>query len=142
MGRPFGQLVQSLNQAADRAIQQGLQRRGFDVRPTHSAVLANIDIGTGTRATVLAERSGVTKQAIGQLVVDLEGRGFVSRVPDPTDRRAKLIQLTPTGQRLMEAAYGVISEIETELIERAGSDNVDTARAVLQTAISICSDRL
>jgi DNA-binding MarR family transcriptional regulator len=138
---PFGQLVQLAYRAADGAIQRGLQRRGFDVRMTHSAVLANIDIATGTRATVLAQRAAVSRQAIGELIDDLENRGYVRRVADPADGRAKLIQLTRKGHKLIDAAYEVIGEIETALLKEAGNKNLETARGVLRAAITICSDK-
>jgi DNA-binding MarR family transcriptional regulator len=134
---PFGQLVQLAYRAADGAIQRGLRRRGFDVRMTHSAVLANIDIATGTRATVLAERASVSKQAITELIDDLQNRGYVRRVADPADGRAKLIQLTRKGHKLMDAAYEVIREIETALLKETGERDVETARNVLRALIDI-----
>jgi DNA-binding MarR family transcriptional regulator len=126
--------------SADAAIQRGLQARGLDVRPTHSAVLANIDIETGTRATVLAERAAVSKQAMGELIDELEGRGFVERVPDPADGRAKLIRLTRPGRKLIDAAYEVIGEMEAALLERAGRRNVETTRRTLGTLVEILSE--
>ena len=108
---------------------------------THSAVLANIDIATGTRATVLAERAAVSKQAIGELIDDLQDCGYVRRVADPSDGRAKLIQLTRKGHKLMDAAYEVIGEIEAALLKEAGNEDLETARGVLRVAIAICSDK-
>jgi DNA-binding MarR family transcriptional regulator len=137
---PFPALVQMAYRTADAAIQRGLQARGFDVRPTHSAVLANIDIETGTRATVLAERAAVSKQAMGELIDELEGRGFVERVPDPADGRAKLIRLTRPGRKLIDAAYEVIGEMEAALLERAGRRNVETTRRTLGTLVEILSE--
>ena len=142
MEAPFGQMVQFAYRAADGAIQRGLQSRGFDVRMTHSAVLANIDIATGTRATVLAERAAVSKQAIGELIDDLEDRGYVRRVADPADGRAKLIQLTRKGHKLMDAAYEVINQIERALLKETGKKELETARNVLRALISISSQTL
>ena len=107
------------------------------MRTTHSAVLANIDVEGGTRATVLAERASVTKQAIGEVVSDLEGKGLVHRVPDPEDGRAKLIRLTRKGHMLMAAAYDVIGEIEAALLERTGAKNVETTNRTLSALIEI-----
>jgi DNA-binding MarR family transcriptional regulator len=137
---PFGQLVQLAYRAADGAIQRGLESRGFDVRMTHSAVMANIDIASGTRATVLAERASVSKQAIGELIDDLQNRGYVKRVPDPADGRAKLIQLTAKGRKLIDAAYEVIREIETALLNQVGAKKLEAARSVLRATTAICSD--
>src|SRR5436190_1632860 len=81
---------------------QGFERRLFDgyrargetgLRPKHGAVIANIDSG-GTRPSVLAARAGMARPAMGELVDELEAAGYVQRVPDPDDRRAKLIRPT------------------------------------------------
>lgn len=127
--------------SADAAIQRGLQERGFDVRATHSAVLANIDIETGTRATVLAERAAVSKQAMGELIDDLEGRGYVERVPDPADGRAKLIRLTRRGHKLIDAAYEVIGEIEAALLDRAGAKDLETTKRTLAAMVELLAER-
>lgn len=54
----------------------------------------------GMRITDLAERAGVTKQALGQLVTTLEGLGLVESRPDPTDRRVRLVRRTAEGDRV------------------------------------------
>src|SRR5690348_10571743 len=60
------------------------------VRPAHTAVFQYLD-DTGTTVSLLAERAQMTKQAMAELVQHLETHGYVKRVPDPTDRRAKLV---------------------------------------------------
>jgi DNA-binding MarR family transcriptional regulator len=124
-------LVQAAYQAADRAITRRLRARGFEVTRAHSAVLANIDIEGGTRATVLAERAGVTKQAIGQVIDDLERRGFVTRTEDPDDRRARLIKLRASGRRVIASARDVIQAIEARVLEDVGPEDVAAAQRAL-----------
>jgi DNA-binding MarR family transcriptional regulator len=136
---PFAGLLQHAYRAADAAISQELRNRGFDVRATHSAVLANIDIATGTRATVLAERAAVSKQAIGELVVDLEEKGYIERVRDPADGRAKLIRLTKQGGLLIDAAYEVIQEIQLAMVKKVGTKKADAAAEALEALIEFCS---
>lgn len=128
-------LLQMAYQSADRAISDRLRQRGFDVTRAHSGVLANVDIGTGTRASALAERAGVTKQAIGQLVDDLENKGLVKRAPDPEDGRARLIRLTPKGRRVIAAAWDVIQEIEAEVLEEVGPAAISATRKTLSALI-------
>lgn len=106
---------------------------------THSAVLANIDIAGGTRATVLAERAAVSKQAMGELIDELQVRGYVKRAPDPRDGRAKLIRLTPKGRKLIDNALEVIASIEDALVGEVGKRDVETARKVLSTVVDVCS---
>jgi DNA-binding MarR family transcriptional regulator len=64
------------------------------IRPAHSAVFQYLD-DAGTTVSLLAERAQMTKQAMAELVAYLEVHGYVTRTPDPGDRRAKLV--LPTG---------------------------------------------
>ncbi len=135
-GEPgLGPLIQEAYRSADHAISDRLRRRGFDVTRAHSAVLANIDIQTGTRATVLAERASVTKQAIGQVIDDLEQKGLVKRTVDPDDHRARLIRLTTRGRRVIAAAQEVIQEIEARVLEEVGATSIATTRKTLSALI-------
>jgi len=77
-------------------IVAGVIAAGYRQRPAHSGVFAHIDLD-GTRLTDLANRANMTPQAMGELVDDLERLGYVRRVPDPGDRRAKLIVPTEVG---------------------------------------------
>lgn len=79
----------------------GYRRLGYDdLTESHSGLLPHLDIG-GTRITALAERAGLTKQAIGQMVTDLEALGYVSRAPDPDDARAKIVRYTAKGRQFV-----------------------------------------
>ena len=70
-------------------------------------------LGTeGTRIVTLAERAGMTKQAAGQLVAELETHGYVERAPDPDDGRATRVQFTAAGWRYLLDAQEVKREIE------------------------------
>lgn len=137
-GEPgLGPLLQEAYRSADHAISDRLRRRGFDVTRAHSAVLANIDIQTGTRATVLAERASVTKQAIGQVIDDLERKGLVNRTVDPDDHRARLIRLTARGRRVIAAAQEAIQDIEARVLEEVGATSIATTRKTLSALIKV-----
>lgn len=82
-----------------------------DITASHQAVFEHID-RDGTRLTTLAQRSRMTHQAMGELVQALEHGGYLERQPDPGDRRARLIRLTPKGQALVRQALHDIREIE------------------------------
>jgi DNA-binding MarR family transcriptional regulator len=86
----------------------------------------------GVRLTDLAERSRITKQSVGEIVSDLEELGWVERVPDPADKRAKLVRLTPLGQEVQDAARAAFAEIEAEWGERIGKKKVADLRAALE----------
>ena len=80
---------------------------------------------------MLADRAGVTTQAMGQLVADLEKKGYIQRETDPTDRRATLIKFTDGGWRFLVDAYHVKQEIEAEYTAVLGAEQMDALRSAL-----------
>ena len=83
----------------DLVIDRLAERGHADVRPAHGAVFQYLD-DTGTTVSVLAERAQMTKQAMAELVRHLETHGYVERIPDPDDRRAKLVLPTEQGREV------------------------------------------
>jgi DNA-binding MarR family transcriptional regulator len=102
-----------------------------DIRIAHGCVFGNID-PEGTRLTELAERARMTKQSVGEVTSDLEQRGYVERVPDPSDGRAKIIRLTERGRAAQALGVGLIDEVEQEWAERFGSERVAALREALE----------
>lgn len=96
---------------------------GFkDMTPAFASLMPLLDpAGQGARATALAQRSGVTKQAMSQLIRELETRGYVEQVADPDDTRAKLVRLTRSGIALRAACYQVRLEINAAALRALGS---------------------
>jgi DNA-binding MarR family transcriptional regulator len=89
------------NDFRDR-IRAGLQARNHQLQPAHAKVLVHMDIH-GSRLTDLAERAGISKQAMGKVIDELESLGYVSR-GSHQDGRAKVIQFTRKGQALLQDA--------------------------------------
>jgi DNA-binding MarR family transcriptional regulator len=85
----------------------------------------------GVRLRDLADLSQLTAPAIGEHVDQLEGLGYVERVPDPSDRRAKLIRPTARGAEFMRAGYGALAEIEKEWEGVVGADALARLRDAL-----------
>ncbi len=83
--------------------------------------------------SVLAERANVTKQAMAQLVGHLEQHGYVERVPDPRDRRAKLVRTTPHGREVFKIAREVVTELEAEWTAILGAAGMRELRERLET---------
>jgi DNA-binding MarR family transcriptional regulator len=111
-------------------IVDGVVGAGFPQKPKHSAVFAQID-PDGSRLTDLARRANITPQAMGELVDELEELGYVTREPDPTDRRAKLIMLTPNGQAAIEAGKQTIVGLEARISEILGEEGHAAFREML-----------
>jgi DNA-binding MarR family transcriptional regulator len=102
------------------------------VRPAHAAVFQYLD-DTGTTVSLLAERARMTKQAMAELVRHLEVHGYVHRVPDPTDGRAKLVQPTDRGNEVVEVAQALAPEVEEQIRALLGADRAAALRADLET---------
>jgi len=140
---PRPPLIRLLNMALVEFAEE-LQRRmtaaGFgDIRPGHGCVFGGIDPHNGSRLTDLAERAAMTKQSVGEMASDLEQRGYLERVADPSDGRAKIIRLTEHGQ----VAYGIgrklIDELEAEWADRYGEERVAALRDALE---AVTAERL
>jgi DNA-binding MarR family transcriptional regulator len=102
------------------------------IRPAHGCVFGFIDRGGGVRLTALADRSGLTKQAVGEAVADLERLGYVERVPDPSDGRAKIIRLTERGGQAAAAAEEIFADIERRFAAEVGDDRFEEFRDTLR----------
>ena len=109
-----------------------------DLRPGHGCVFGTID-PEGSRLTDLAERAGMTKQTVGEVTSDLEKLGYVERVPDPSDGRAKIIRLTDRGHAAHAIGRGLIEDIERDWGERFGAERVAALRELLE---EIAAERL
>lgn len=116
MPRLLGESFRTL----DRQLHEGMVAAGFgDVRPAHYAVFRFLKL-EGSRVTELAEEARMTKQSMGELVAYLERCGYVERLPDPRDGRARIVVWTEAGVRWTEAAAERLGEIEDALAERLG----------------------
>ncbi|CAA9566115.1 MAG: Transcriptional regulator, MarR family [uncultured Thermomicrobiales bacterium] len=133
--RHVGRLLLRAHRAFSARAVAKLRERGYGgLTLAHIALLPHLD-ADGTRVTALAERAGMTKQGMGQLVIELERQGYVARAPDPTDRRATLARFTATGRRLLHDAVNVTREMETEYANVLGEQRLEALRKTLGTLI-------
>jgi DNA-binding MarR family transcriptional regulator len=102
------------------------------IRPAHSTVFQYLD-DTGTTVSLLAERAQMTKQAMAELVAHLEAHGYVTRTPDPDDRRAKLVVPTDRGREVIAIAQGLVPELETLVAASLTADRLRALREDLET---------
>jgi len=132
---PIGPLLGEARAIVMEDFHRRLHEQGFDeIRPGHGCVFRFID-HDGSRLTELADRSGLTKQAVGEVVADLEALGYVERVGDPVDRRAKTIRLTPRGSEAQNAALAIFAEIERDWAARVGEKRMAVLREVLEDVV-------
>ena len=138
IGRLFLRASRSFAALATRKLEE---RGHVGLGATHTALLPHVDL-EGTRATVLAERTGMSKQAVGQVVRDLERQGYVERQPDPTDSRATLVRFTDAGWRFLRDAGDVKREIEAEYAAVLGEERLRMLRSTLNELLEYEGDRV
>jgi DNA-binding MarR family transcriptional regulator len=102
-----------------------------EVRPAHGVVFQFVD-DEGTHVSTLAQRAQMTKQSMAELVAHLETHGYVERIPDPADQRAKLVRLTDRGRDAVPVAQQAIAELEALWSELLGERDMTRLRGLLQ----------
>jgi DNA-binding MarR family transcriptional regulator len=104
----------------ERIMLGHLRALGYtDLRMSHLALIRSIKT-QGSRTTEIAELSNMTKQAVGQLALELEEYGYIRRYPDPTDGRAKLVRFTGRGQNFLAELPTAVRKTEAELAAVVG----------------------
>ena len=117
--------------AMEARVFAALAAAGFDdITPAQARVFQRIAPG-GSRLTDLAAQAGITKQSAGFLVDQLERAGYVERVPDPSDGRARLVRVAERGARSMEASRGVVAQVEGEWTAHLGERRMVQLRHLL-----------
>jgi DNA-binding MarR family transcriptional regulator len=117
--------------AMEARVLADLAAAGFgDVTAAQGRVFARIDLD-GTRLTDLAERALITKQTAGFLVDQLERAGYVRRVPDPRDARARLVQIAERGRAAVEVARQTEAKVEAEWTAHLGEEPTAQLRHAL-----------
>jgi len=129
---PMAGLFEIAKDAFFEDFREELEQTEFgEIRPTHGCVFRFVR-GEGMRLTVLAEMAGMTKQSVGEIVDDLVARGYVKRIPDPEDKRAKLICLTERGERAQATGLALFAKVEEQWKERYGDRRITQLRKLLE----------
>lgn len=133
----------------DAALMGRLRAAGFpDLRAAHSQVFGAI-APEGSRVGEMAAHAGITQQSMSELVDSLERLGYVERLPDQRDRRAKIVAFTQRGWDCVRVALRTVEELEQEWSGLIGSEQSRAMRAGLEgiargghAQASIDSDRI
>ncbi|WP_392542599.1 MarR family winged helix-turn-helix transcriptional regulator [Oryzobacter telluris] len=117
---------------ASARIFDALQASGFDdVTLAQSRLMMGLD-PEGTRLSVLAARAQIAKQTATALVDRLERAGYVERVPDPADGRARLVRMTPRALAAIPHARAEEDRIEAEWAAHLGPERMARLREGLE----------
>ena len=93
----------------------------------------------GLRPTQLADQVGITKQSVNDLLGHLEDRGYLGRVPDPADGRARVIRLTPKGRRLQQTIHAEAQAAQLRIAELLGPPRFAQLHSSLEVLTELLS---
>ena len=116
--------------ALESRVLAALAEAGFEITLAQARLLQRVAEG-GSRLTDLAAQAQVTTQTAGELVDQLQRRGYVERVPDPSDGRARLVRLGPCGRAAVALAAPVVAEVEAEWAAHLGPEAMAALRSAL-----------
>src|SRR3954469_1261174 len=127
----IGALLRMPAQAIQRRIIAELNAGGFDdLRVPHMAVL-QFPGPDGVRPGVLAERAGMSKQAMNQLLRSLEALDYIARSDAPDEGRARIVRLTRRGRAAYAKIHDILRDVEREWKAELGPKRFADLKALL-----------
>lgn len=138
----LGQLLHQLSDAFELRILDKCRQRGHrKFRCSHSAVISHLD-GGAMCLGALAERIGISQQATGKLVRDLERAGYLYSHPDIRDKRSRIIQLTPAGAALQSDIVAALHEVHDEFEGILGDSGLQNFEQQLRHAATALTGKI
>jgi DNA-binding MarR family transcriptional regulator len=128
-------LLQMVAAAGAPRLRAAFAAAGLDgIRPAQSVALVPLATG-GLHASDLADRLGVSRQAVAQAVAALERNRYVTREPNPDDARAQIIELTPRGRQALRLMRSNAFDVQKRWQHTLGPERFDEFRTTLRMLI-------
>lgn len=143
-GHGFSPLVRTILRsfrAADDVAMRALESAGFRGTGPAAWYLLHSIPTQGGRASALARELGVTKQAVGQALKELQREGYVIKIPDPQDRRALRVHATPEGMAVAEAGQKALERLEAQWGAELGRTRLKALRATMEEFCCFLEDQ-
>jgi DNA-binding MarR family transcriptional regulator len=116
--------LDNVSEEFHRRLRDKLLGRGYGgLKLSFHTVMSNI-VFSGIRLVDIAEINGMTKQSIGLIATEIEELGYIKRIPDPHDGRAKNLVFTERGEQLIQDSIEMVKEVEAEFAELIGDDKI------------------
>lgn len=129
----FGILLLLACQEFVRELRESLATQGLDTQGSSDGYVFRALHERPMTVSELAGRLQITKQGAGQIVDDMESRGYIERRPDPHDGRARLLHLSPRAEEALAAARRFHQTYERRLTRTLDKETVATTRTLLAT---------
>jgi len=127
--RSIGRLNARINASINRELAMGGVNLS-SVSAAQKALLINLE-ECGNRASTLANRLHISKQAVSKLVQELERQGLIKRQADPSDGRAHIVVLTGKGKRILTRTLSCFEKLEARIADELGQAQLDSLRRQL-----------
>jgi DNA-binding MarR family transcriptional regulator len=129
-------LVQVLAATGGPRLKAAFAAAGLDgIRPAQAVALVPLT-GGGLHASDLADRLGVSRQAVAQAISALERHSYVTRVPNPADARTRIIELTPRGRQALRVMRSNATSLEKRWEQVLGQRRLDELRKTLEMLLA------
>lgn len=133
MGRDLAFLSRELSRSL---MQKSVARGHKGLKLNWDTVFLNLDFREGSRIVDLAQINGLTKQAMSQIVAEIEQQGYVTKKDDPNDGRARKIKLTAKGKKMVQDSMESYSELEAEYEAMIGPEKLQTLKDIVSELVT------
>jgi DNA-binding MarR family transcriptional regulator len=111
-----GHLIRRIHQISTQLFLLRAREAGFDLTPVQFAALDALQNAPGIDQARLAEAIAKDRATIGAVVDRLEQKGLIARAENRKDRRARILKLTPSGERLLQSLLPVVESVQSEIL--------------------------
>ena len=137
----FSQLLRRPYEALLMGLHAELAAAGYaDSYPSWGTNIFHYLRGGGLRLTELAKRSHTTKQAMRYTINQLEAAGYVERVPDPSDGRAKIIRYTERGWQLRRGGDEILANLEGQCLRQLGEERMRQFKDLIEDVSNVLEE--
>lgn len=132
-----GHLIRRLHQRATRLFHDRLKAAGHDLTPVQFAAMQVLQDHPEIDQARLAHRIAYDRATIGGVVERLERRGLVTRRAHATDRRCRLVSLTPQGAAVLADLQPLVRDLQRGILENLSDDEAATALALMRKSLAM-----
>ncbi|MBS9475936.1 MarR family winged helix-turn-helix transcriptional regulator [Ancylobacter radicis] len=129
---PLGFLLVDAARLYRARMDHAFNEAGLGLTAGEARTLIHLNINPGLRQGVLAERMSIEPMTMVGYLDRLEAQGFIAREPDPSDRRAKIVRLTPEASPLLERVMAAASTAREEALTGLDQPARDALRHALE----------
>lgn len=133
---PFGFLLADVQRLYRRRFEREAEAAGLGLTSGEARTLAHVSVYDGLRQTALAEKMSIDPMTLVAFLDALEAKGLVAREPDPSDRRAKRVRLTPAAAPTVAAIRAIGQSVRDVATRGMSADEVAALRRAVALVIT------